>query len=514
MSYLHQELLYEGEGFGHPEIIASFHHLHPDSPKHSPNPDTTNMLHRRPQLEEIVNTEAPPAVPTEAQREAVSLEQEARISINFGHNRQSSKDFNVSIITDPILRQIKTPKNWLRDPLKHELESSPSYRLAKSYHDWPAKIAGWAPRSGAAKDVNIKDSWGMTALHHAARNGDTQAVERLLENEADGGIADVRGVTPLFLAAYHGHLKCVAMLANPADFGIRHLEGWTALYAGADDPEIMRYLFYLCGASPDYPPGGAGKNREKVLHLSCRWGPVKCIQQLLEAPADPNVQDRNGITPLHLAAAWADKATVEMLVDAGASLYAIDDKGTTPVHVAAAYNPSVEVLEYLVGLGHITEQASEIHGPLLTAYLSNEERRSFDPRMAQLLLSKGSSEGINQTGGRYHSALHAACACSTELEAVKWLLENGADPNLEGDDETDSVVHKTALHAAIDSHRRKGDSDGKHESRVEDKVALLLEHGANPELVGDKEHPTAMQRAVANEMFAVVYLLKEGQRIP
>ena len=50
-------------------------------------------------------------------------------------------------------------------------------------------------------DVNIIDSNGWTALHHAAYNGDLQSVERLLRGAAKIGAFSNQFKTPLHLAA-------------------------------------------------------------------------------------------------------------------------------------------------------------------------------------------------------------------------------------------------------------------------------------------------------------------------
>ena len=46
-------------------------------------------------------------------------------------------------------------------------------------------------------DVNAKDKYGLTPLHHAAWQGRNEIVELLIANGADVNAKDVDGVTPL-----------------------------------------------------------------------------------------------------------------------------------------------------------------------------------------------------------------------------------------------------------------------------------------------------------------------------
>ena len=81
---------------------------------------------------------------------------------------------------------------------------------------------------------------GDTALHHAARNGDSEIVEQLVSNGADvNGITD-NGHLPLYCAAGHGHVETTRYLVeNGADLQARLADGktvieWLKQYADND----------------------------------------------------------------------------------------------------------------------------------------------------------------------------------------------------------------------------------------------------------------------------------------
>lgn len=63
-------------------------------------------------------------------------------------------------------------------------------------------------------------------------------------------------------------------------------------------------------------------------------GNSKIASLLLEKGADPNIQDRHGITPAHDAACTGFLDTLQILVEYGASVNVPDQSGTLPIHIA------------------------------------------------------------------------------------------------------------------------------------------------------------------------------------
>ncbi|CAE7439279.1 ANKK1 [Symbiodinium sp. CCMP2456] len=107
-----------------------------------------------------------------------------------------------------------------------------------------------------------------TELHVAARQGDVEALKRLVASDTDVDKADVDLYTPLHRACDRKDAACVELLLGAqADPNVSHpgLDGWTP------------------------------------LHLAAWRDSRPCAALLLEAKADPGVLDWYGKTPLSLA---------------------------------------------------------------------------------------------------------------------------------------------------------------------------------------------------------------------
>lgn len=88
---------------------------------------------------------------------------------------------------------------------------------------------------GQATDVDARDYLGLTALMHAARNGNRSSVYLLLAAGADVNIKDNDGETALMLAARSGDRQIVSLLVGQgAAVNVRsQFDGTTALMAAA-----------------------------------------------------------------------------------------------------------------------------------------------------------------------------------------------------------------------------------------------------------------------------------------
>jgi hypothetical protein len=152
--------------------------------------------------------------------------------------------------------------------------------------------------SGVQTEWPGGDQLGRTELWWAARDGQLEAVVRLLAQVENPNAADIDGEGPLHASARRGHVAVVeVLLASGADPGAKALYDITPLHAAVEQSQAGAAL------------------------------------ALLRKGVDVNARDAFGRTPLHQAALQGNRELAALLLDYGAdpaTVYA----GRTPVQLA------------------------------------------------------------------------------------------------------------------------------------------------------------------------------------
>lgn len=128
--------------------------------------------------------------------------------------------------------------------------------------------------------LDQRDRRGLTALHHAARCGHVELIERLIERGADLEAENRHGHVPLSVAVEESQVEAVRCLLNK----------------GAD-PNVR-----------------GGHYRGTVLHRAVLHRSLPIVVALIDADADPNRRDANGKTPLHDAIGVGNQELVGALL--------------------------------------------------------------------------------------------------------------------------------------------------------------------------------------------------------
>jgi ankyrin repeat protein len=148
------------------------------------------------------------------------------------------------------------------------------------------EVARFLVREGA--DVNAKDFGHDTPFLVAAAEGRVEILRLALAAEADLKDTNRYRGTALIPAAHHGHIEAVKLLlATPIDRNHVNNLGWTALLEAV----IL---------------GDGGQTYTEIVRL------------LVEAGANVNIADRDGVTPLTHAKRRGYSEMAHILISGGA----------------------------------------------------------------------------------------------------------------------------------------------------------------------------------------------------
>ena len=220
----------------------------------------------------------------------------------------------------------------------------------------------------------------------------------------------------------------------------------------AGEREIVEILL-----DADANPNTRDSEGLSPLALAVMFGESKIMEILLKAGADPNMPEVGGRTPLHLAGLEKAKGkTVKSLLDAGADPNIQDITGATPLHIAVQHKKSEIAKVLLRAEADPNIKDEEDRTPLHIAVVLSE------PGVVQMLLNAGADPRARV--GRGMTPLHLAAEPDRgKPEIIKSLVEAGADPNEK------NRRGKMPLHIAM-----------KSESDKQGIVKVLLDVGATP----------------------------------
>uniref|UniRef100_A0A8C5MX92 Orc1-like AAA ATPase domain-containing protein n=1 Tax=Leptobrachium leishanense TaxID=445787 RepID=A0A8C5MX92_9ANUR len=352
--------------------------------------------------------------------------------------------------------------------------------------------------SGAQPDACGPD--GRTALRAAAWGGHDGAVKALLEAGAQIDRADEDGRTPLIAASYMGHRYVTELLlAAGADVNRCDAEGRSALAVaslcvptGNEYPMLVSQLLEH-GADPELED----KDGVTPLLVAAYEGQAEIAELLLEAGANPDREDKGRMTPLLAAASGGHAEAIRVLLLWGSTIDVKDAEGRSALELAAAAGGGEQAVRVLLArgldenhrdqlgwtplhwaacLGRRSSCKALIEGRAKVGFRDHEGYTALllaaqegHTGCVDLLLSRGSR--VEQFTRDRRTALCLA-ALAGHRSTVELLLRAGADPNVKNQ-QGKPLLYRLALEGQIDM------------------VELLLEHGADPEGT-DPEERTAL----------------------
>lgn len=257
-----------------------------------------------------------------------------------------------------------------------------------------ALLALWAWSAPARAEENPEK------LYAAIRANDLRGLKALLDQGISPNTSDDRQITPLMYAAGMGSFEAMQMLLERnAQVNAQNAFGQTALMWSATDARKVKLL--LDHAADVNKTARSGRT---ALMLAAFANPsADIVRMLLAKGAAANIRDQRGWTPLNAATFGNDTATIRMLVEAGGDVNTPDNFiGWTPL-MNAAGNGNLEAVKLLLAKG---------------AQVNAESKRQNLPKI---------QTGTVQFGG--WTALATASAFGPP-DVVKTLLDAGAQVNI------------------------------------------------------------------------------------
>jgi ankyrin repeat protein len=323
----------------------------------------------------------------------------------------------------------------------------------------------------AGADPNILNPYQLSALHLAIENGDVDMVELLLNAGADPALRNKADETALFIAARTGSAPIAQLLlAHGAEVNEREpnfQQTPLMLAVRSESAELVKLLIdhgadpnarSLMGPEPSFrrPEQNAGSKGVGIVRggwpdrgerapiagaktpllYATRQGDPELTRMLVEAGADIEKTDGNGVTPLLNAIINASVIslggpptghleTAYYLISQGANVNATDWYGETPLWAAvvirnldvagATRDNKVDRAAMLGLIEHLIDKGADV----------NARTKEHAPEH-RFITRLGDLSWVDFTG----QTPFLRAALSGDVTVMKLLVDKGADPNI------------------------------------------------------------------------------------
>ena len=298
-------------------------------------------------------------------------------------------------------------------------------------------------------NVDLQDSDGKTALHHAVYGSDVscEILSCLIEMGADVNAGGNINHTPLMIAAEKGHINAVTFLIrNGADVDLQDQNyGETALFCAVRGFDASCEVLN-CLTKNGADINASSKRMLTPLMIAAKMGCINAVTFLMEHGAIVDLQDKDGKTALHYAVHGCDTtrdvsrclgtqnplmtpvekghvSVATFLIEHGANVNLQDKYGRSALHHAVhGSDASLEILKCLIEIGADVNARTKIkRTPLMMACEYGHSNA------VTCLIEHGAN--VSPKDEYCYTALHHACRFHSSCEILSCLIGTGAGVN-------------------------------------------------------------------------------------
>lgn len=199
-------------------------------------------------------------------------------------------------------------------------------------------------------DIDVRDTFGMTALNWSSKLGFIGCANELLNSRANPYLINENGRNAFHNAAANGHADVVKLFVPLIDIDIGDINGLSSLHLAAKNCR-SDVVAVLLEAGADV--NALNRAHETALHITARDGCMEITELLLKHGAVIDLQTRSKMTALHYASMVGNLDIVKLLRENEADINIMNVSGETPLHFAVMLGHEDTALFLLDGTTNI-----------------------------------------------------------------------------------------------------------------------------------------------------------------